>query len=493
MSDPLKTIDAFDLPPDSGGTVKAFSRIGYDLTEALADLVDNSIDASAGRVEITFNRTNAALSSVTVADNGRGMTSVRLREAMRFAGSQTRPDDALGIYGLGMKSASLSQCQSVTVLSKAENGAVAGCRWTETSIRAGWRCEVLDSAGAAARFAASYGGSGPPTSGTVILWEQLDRLSVKEDEGELDVYLQQLLPQLDARLGLIFHRFIGARFGIVLRVRHSDHTGLPRRVRAHDPFAYPASGREGYPRVFNAKLPDGSRLALNAHIWPYGSTLPEFLLGRRRGTPHQGIYFYRNNRLIQAGGWHGVVKETADPELGLARISVDLPPGLVDTNVQKSTVQTTAGFTQILSSARAGRIPLSEYFEEARRAFRQGRRKPTRGMSVPLAMGAGVPVALQRLTEPADAISRPIDFSWEDLPKGVVFEVDAASDRISLNRLYRQKLSNGAGASAVDLPVIKTLLFFLLEGELESSRLSARRRSRLERMNRLLFEAVRSR
>lgn len=207
MSDPLRIVDTFDLPPDSGGTVKAFSRIGYDLTEALADLIDNSIDASAGRVEITFNRIDAAIASVTVADNGRGMTNTRLREAMRFAGSQTRPDDALGIYGLGMKSASLSQCQSV---------------------------------------------------------------------------------------------------------RHGDHTGLPRRVRAHDPFGYPASGREGYPRVFNAKLPDGGRLALNAHIWPYGSTLPEFLLGWRRGTPHQGIYFYRNDRLIQAGGWHGLVKEEAE-------------------------------------------------------------------------------------------------------------------------------------------------------------------------------------
>lgn len=493
MSEPIRSIDAFSLPPDGGGAAKAFSRIGYDLAEALADLIDNSLDAHASRVEITFHRDDTRIFAVTVADNGHGMTNEALRDAMRFGAHVERRDEALGVFGLGMKSASLSQCRSLTVLTRAASE-VAACRWSVESIKARWSCEVLDPVAAGSAFETAYFGKGAPTSGTVVLWERLDRMSVAGGEEGLDAFLSQLLDALGLRLGLIFHRFLGPKFGIVLRAKHRDRAfGLPRRLRGYDPFAYPKTGRAGYPKRFSARLGDGEELTLAAHIWPPESTSPDFLLGRRRGTPHQGFYFYRNDRLIQAGGWNGVVRDESDAELSLARVAVDLPPAEIDTNVQKSAVQTTAALSQSLQAATSGRLVFADYLAEARRAYRAGRRRPESGRPVAVVPGAGIPIGLQRKLSDllgGDGPVREIDFVWESLPKKKVFEVEAEADRIVLNRKYRQQLLGTGAASAADAPLAKLLFFLLLEDELERSRSSRKHQEWLDRCNKILLAFV---
>lgn len=494
MSEAIRSIEAFSLPPDGGGAAKAFSRIGYELADALADLIDNSLDAEASRVEITFHRDDTHILAVTVADNGHGMTDWALREAMRFAAPAERRHDTLGVFGLGMKSASLSQCRSLTVLTRA-HGPVAGCRWSVESIRHHWSCEVLDPVGAAAGFEAAYFGSrGSPPTGTVVLWERLDRMSVAGGAQGLDAFLAQLMDGLGFKLGLVFHRFLGPKFGIVLRAKHRDRTyGLPRRVQSYDPFGYPKTGRAGYPKTFQASLDDDHALMLTAHIWPAQSVSPDFLLGRRRGTPHQGFYFYRNGRLIQAGGWNGVVRDGSDAELSLARVAVDLPPTAVDTNVQKSAVQTTAALSQALRAAESGRAGFEDYLADARRTYRAGRRRAEPGGSLPVVPGAGVPVGLQRsLTGLLGGKGpvREVDFVWESLPKRKVFEVEPEADRIVLNRKYRQRLIGSSSASSTDAPLIKLLFFLLLEEELNRSRASRKQQEWLERCNMILLAFV---
>jgi hypothetical protein len=83
----LKAVDSIRLAPEGGGTIRALSRIGYELPDALADLIDNSIDAGAGRVEITIFRNDDEVTSVTIADDGRGMSAEQLMRGMQFAGS----------------------------------------------------------------------------------------------------------------------------------------------------------------------------------------------------------------------------------------------------------------------------------------------------------------------------------------------------------------------------------------------------------------------
>ncbi|RAK59464.1 hypothetical protein DJ021_06420 [Phenylobacterium hankyongense] len=491
----MKTIGAFKAPPDSAGSARAFSRIGYDLAEALADLIDNSIDAEASLVEITFFRNTERLTAVTIADDGRGMSASALKTAMQFATSVRHKPTDLGTFGLGMKSASFSQCHSLTVVSR-QAGKVAACRWTDEAIKADWRCELLDPKEAEKAFAGAFSSKGETRKhGTVVVWDRLDRLGAAE--GELDEFLAKTMSQLEIKLGLVFHRFI-ARSGLKILLRAKSEQSdfaLPHVVKPLDPFAYPAPGKAGYPKTFTTNLPGAGQIKLEGHIWPPGAASPEFLLGRRRATPHQGFYFYRNNRLIQAGGWNDFLKDTNDPELALARIAVDLPSEGTATNVQKSAIQVSTALTQALSRARAGGSSLADYLEDARAMLRSQKRRPRANAAAPAVPGVGVPVQVRRNVRKLVAkkgVAREIDFAWESLPKGKVFDLDRVDDRIVLNKKYRHLILGHARASGADAPVVKTLLFLLLQDDFSRARFSAQRREWIRRCNAVLLEAVKT-
>ena len=115
----LPTTSEKNNPPDAGGTREAFSRIGYKLEEAIADIVDNSIDAKARNILIRFVQNQNSIIRVVIVDDGHGMTSETILKAMQFGARITHKGKDLGKYGIGMKSASFSQCDSLTVISKA--------------------------------------------------------------------------------------------------------------------------------------------------------------------------------------------------------------------------------------------------------------------------------------------------------------------------------------------------------------------------------------
>ncbi|MNV72650.1 hypothetical protein D3C71_1657560 [compost metagenome] len=188
------------------------------------------------------------------------------------------------------------------------------------------------------------------------------------------------------------------------------------------------------------------------------------------------------------------MRDTTEPDLALARVAVDLPPGVVETNVQKSSVQTTAALAQALMQAKAGRVGITDYLDAARKTFRQSRGKRSAGAPVPLTLGQGVPVALQRASAARieGRFSRPIDFEWEVLDDNRVFELDGPGDRILLNKTHRTALLHGASASSTDAPLLKTLLFLLFKGELDRTRGSAKHTAWLDGCNRMLLDFVES-
>src|SRR6184192_3049778 len=109
--------DTVEVIPAAGRLVGSLRDMGYEFATAVADLVDNSIEAGATvvTVDIEFEGEN---SWVRIADNGAGMTSAALREAMRYGSSREYSANDLGKFGLGLKVASLSQCQRLTVASR---------------------------------------------------------------------------------------------------------------------------------------------------------------------------------------------------------------------------------------------------------------------------------------------------------------------------------------------------------------------------------------
>lgn len=497
MLEALSVVDHIRLPPEGGGTVRALSRIGYELPAALADLIDNSIDAGASRVEITFFRDDHEITAVTIADDGRGMDADELRIGMQFAGKTEHRRTDLGTYGMGLKSASFSQCNTLTVVTRRANSTIAR-RWAAEEIDAEWKCAVLDPVGAKSVFDDLCMKGHQPPCGTLVIWEQLDRLGVGADPDALSEFLSTALPRLNVHLGLVFHRFLqqGA-LAITVTVRHTQRSlALPRNVRPVDPFGYKVSGSPSYPKMLATELPNVGSIGLHAHIWPDGIATDGFTLGGKRGAECQGFYFYRNNRLIQAGGWNGVLKNDHDAELSLARIAVDLPPGGLDVNVQKSALQVTAGQALAFIRATDGETNLATYVEDAKEVYRAARRRDAETTNSVLVPGAGLPASVRNSAEKRLGRGQPTDkigFVWDELDEDQVFDLDPIEGRIVLNREHRKAILGDAPASAADAPFFKMLLFLVVQSEFGRSRSSKKQIERLALWNALLMDIVKSR
>ncbi|MBY5917752.1 ATP-binding protein [Rhizobium leguminosarum] len=493
----LSVIDHMRLPPEGGGTVRALSRIGYELPAALADLIDNSIDAQATRVEITFYRDDHEITAVTIADDGKGMNPDELRTGMQFAGKTVHGKGDLGTYGMGLKSASFSQCNTLTVVSRRGADTIAS-RWAVEEIGADWKCAVLDPDGAKAAFDELCMKGRQPVCGTLVIWERLDRIGVGADPDALDEFFSTALPRLNTHLGLVFHRFLqNGALSISVAVKHAQRSlAVPRNVRPIDPFGYSTSGSKSYPKTLEVSIPNVGAVAMHAHVWPDGVASDNFSIGGKRGAEAQGFYFYRNHRLIQAGGWNGVLRNENDVELSLARIAVDLPPGGLDVNVQKSALQITAAQAQTFLKATDGEVDLARFLEDAKEAYRAARRRNSEPSDPIFVPGYGLASGVRRTAEKRLAkghASQEIAFVWEQLEEDRVFELDPIESRIILNRDYRRPILGEAPASAADAPFFKMLLFLAVRSEFGRSRSSKKQNERLDLMNALLLDIVKTR
>src|SRR3954447_24499059 len=161
--------------PSAHRLMSSLRDIGYDLPSAVADLVDNSLDAGAHRVEIDLVA-DGAESWLRVSDDGLGMTPSVLDEAMRYGTRTQYEEQALGHFGLGLKTASLSQCRRLTVSSRGtEGGRIAVRRWDLDHVikRDSWDLERVTASAAGDRVILPFAEG---RRGTVVLWEALDRV-----------------------------------------------------------------------------------------------------------------------------------------------------------------------------------------------------------------------------------------------------------------------------------------------------------------------------
>jgi hypothetical protein len=494
MLEGLKAVARRHLPPQGGATVKAWSRIGYELQDAIADLIDNSIDAEAGRVEITLFRNDHEVTSLTIADDGQGMNGDQLDLGMQFGGRSDHDPADLGAYGMGLKAASFSQCETMTVVTR-QGGITSAARWAAEQINNDWACEILDAEGSDVEFRRLCLPTKRPATGTLVVWDKLTRLGVGGGDDDLDTFLATAVARLEAHLGLVFHRFLSdGALVIQITVRHERRPlALPRTVKARDPFDYPMSGADDWPQSLQAELPGLGALDMVAHIWPAASGADGFLLGTRNGLPYQGFYFYRNNRIVQAGGWNDAVRNNQDPDLLLARVAVELPQGGNGVNVQKSGLQVTAAQSQALSRAAGDGATFEDFLEAAREAMAASKRVTRAAKTVPLTPGQGMPMPTRKAAAKllvGDAHHEPLDFVWETLEDDEVFRLDLSETRLLLNKTYRRDILGEAPASGADAPFVKMLLFLLFKGDFERLRFSAKRTAELETCNALLLDAL---
>lgn len=331
--------------PSASRLIGSLRDLGYESPEAVADLLDNSVAAGASRIDVLLSF-DGDRSSIRIADNGVGMTSDEITEAMRYGASRTYADDDLGKFGLGLKTASMSQCRRLTIASRsADKGAAIQVRQLDLNYveeHDSWDVLILDPDGCDERL------TGPieEAHGTVVLWEDLDRILTYKDPfgGWAEKRMLALAAELETHLGMVFHRFLDD--SILDRELEIAING--NSIDPWDPFATDEASTVILPEndVLLA-TPGGSGGVV--HLAPYVlprkaefSTLNQWQLasGPKNWNFQQGFYIYRANRLIQSGGWSGM--RTPDEHTKLSRIALHFGPELdqaFDVNVAKMRVK----------------------------------------------------------------------------------------------------------------------------------------------------------
>ena len=106
------------LPPNPSRLIEGLRDTGYDFNTALADVIDNSVDAGASHIAVRIDMDAEGDIVISVADNGCGMNRDALLNGMTY-GAAGHPDPRrLGKFGLGLKTASTAFCRKLSVISR---------------------------------------------------------------------------------------------------------------------------------------------------------------------------------------------------------------------------------------------------------------------------------------------------------------------------------------------------------------------------------------
>jgi hypothetical protein len=328
--------------------------LNYNLEQVVADLVDNSIDAGAENIEIIYNEEvydNRKSFYVIVVDDGKGIPGDKISSVMNFGAPREYDELELGKFGVGMKSSSLSQAKEVTLLSKVANGeinlrrlsseiVIEQDRWTLIpTLRNHMNTDAISIAKSKLEGR---------TSGSVVVLEDMHKLKYRVgNEGNRIAYLQSEYGHIKDYLSLVFERYIEGT-----NLKRSGGSAVRRKINLFfngdsesnrleklDPFCRnlkDGSVTGTLSRELELSVDDGSKIhTIPVTIWITPND-------KDRGTDYdkrmdraarfagiselQGMYIYRNERLIDFPGWKKILKH--DPHMTCLRWEVHFPPQL---------------------------------------------------------------------------------------------------------------------------------------------------------------------
>lgn len=311
------------LPPYAPTLIESTRAIGYSLEAAVADIIDNSIAANAVNVDIYFFPVDGAY--IAILDNGSGMNEKEINIAMQYGSknpTEERDKKDLGRFGLGLKTASLSQCRCLTVISK-QGERLEGRQWDiDHVIEVGdWSLIILDEEEInefpQVEELKKY------ESGTLVIWQKLDRLKAGEINFELS--LGRKIDRVRNHLSLVYHRYLMGESGI----RKLKLFINGEKVKAIDPFL---TNKSVQAMDDETLIIQGHKILVRPYILPHISKLTSDeikMLGGKDGLrKQQGFYVYRNKRLLVWGTWFRMMRQGDLSKL--ARIRVDIPNTLDD-------------------------------------------------------------------------------------------------------------------------------------------------------------------
>lgn len=339
------------LLPAASRTVNALSELAYTLESAICDILDNSITrGKCSNIYISFSK-NSKLNddlSIIIADDGNGMLPKILEEAMREGGETgTYGKNDLSKYGMGLKTASLSQAKTITVLSKDYKSqfpsAYTKCR-NLIDQHNDWVVEKHDHDDIKklkkriSNFGDYYINKKilKSKSYTLVFWEDLWAINKSYCEIDSSVkkvaYHSRLLNKLEKYIGTIFHRYLEGEQGlkkIKIFLNEIEIKAIDPLCLYHEHTLELDFGNSARFSVRNGVMP----IEIKGVVLPCSpktggkcfNTEKEYTSQKSPNkslNDSQGYYIYRNKRLINWGGWFRTRQR--DEHLKLARVRIDL-------------------------------------------------------------------------------------------------------------------------------------------------------------------------
>lgn len=295
--------------------------LGYSFNSAIADLIDNSISVNSSQIWVDFGIDPEPY--IAVLDNGEGMNAEKLKDAMRLGGTSgaERADDDLGRFGLGLKTASLSQAKTLRVISKRQDQDLVGRSWDVNLIAqtGRWLSPVIQP-GEQEEIPLHERLALLP-SGTLVVWTDLDQL-IEPHQDPQEAILENF-EELNRHLSLTFHRFLSGEASRKIELFIAE-----RKVSAADPFLRSHKATQHLP--VDTVTVDGEILKISPFILPHVSKLSakDRELAQIDGSmrENQGFYIYRNDRIIGPSSWFRLARKSEMTKF--ARGAIDVPNSL---------------------------------------------------------------------------------------------------------------------------------------------------------------------
>lgn len=484
-----------DATPHAAALIEGLRDIGYSLETALADIVDNAITAKAMRIEI-LSDTTIAEPMIGILDNGEGMSEAELIAAMRPGSSNpldVREGPDLGRFGLGMKSASFSQCRRLTVITK-KNGAVSAAIWDLDKVAKTnrWEIDVV----------------GNPTalpwtqrltrSGTLVIWEKLDRVTGgrAKEAAKLAGNMNQRISAAERHLRLVFHRFMEISDKAVEILLNG------RILTPIDPFARAHAATVHDPEE-KLRLETGDVL-IQSFTLPHHKAMPQAAwddIGGPEGhLKTQGFYLYRGQRLIIYGTWFGLCRQSELTKL--CRVRIDIPNSMDadwKIDVKKSSAQLPPLVRERL------KLVLDRISDGSRRTYRKRGQKLVDENRLPMWHRMMVEDTIRyRPNADHPAITDFADSLPSDLQSGFYNCISLVGASLPLDALHADMAGNPEqiGADAVDdatlTQAVKSTLARLMERKFDLETITSMLkdvdpfRSSWESTQRIINEAIES-
>lgn len=308
----MEYIKAEIAKPNPKSTINSYRSFGYNLSTAISDIIDNSISAKANEIRLEY-KWNGQDSYISICDNGIGMNQSELVLAMTPGSKdpeEERSEKDLGRFGMGLKTASFSQCKRLTCITKKESYSTIKRCWDIDYINAENEWQLIDYVSENSFLEKIES----QKSGTLVLWEKLDRIVGDAQTSNVFVktsFYDEMI-KVKSHLSLVFHRFIESK-RIKIYFQNEE-------IKPYNPFLLNLSPK---PEMGQTRIVDNVEITyfILPHMSEIGKTEYENSGGSLGWFQEQGFYIYRGDRLLVAGDWLGLEKKRDYSKL--ARIAVN--------------------------------------------------------------------------------------------------------------------------------------------------------------------------